>query len=296
MSREMTEVHIFWENLEKVRNTLLLNEFEFAEHLDLSGEFYKATRKRQHFLPLSCLVELASIYGFSPEDLLTSDFDLSTIIDIDNSRNTLGERYSYATFSTTIPILNIINYIEFKKGISVKVDVFKRFGLSPSCFYDSTLKTNLHLISDINFYLKSYHGLQDIEFRLMGEQFVKIMRRTKLEAPFKEARTLQDIMSIFIEVISGQLDQNYHYQIQKMTKDFAILDTVPRKRLIEELGVPADRISNEVTCLTKMGLMASVTSLYNGTKAKITKIDSLFSGGTSNKYLIDFSSCNSKLQ
>lgn len=296
MSSEVTEANIFWGNLERVRNTLLLNEFEFAEYLDVSEEFYKTRRKRQHFLPVYCLHQLASVYGFLFEDLLKSDFDVSSIINIDNSSNTLGERYSYATFSTTIPILNIINYIESEKGISVKVDVFKRFGLSSTFFNDPTLKTNLHLISDINFYLKTYHGLQDMEFRLMGEQFVKTMSRTKLETPFKEARTLQEIISIFIEDISVQLDQNYHYQISKLTEDFAVIDSIPRKRLIEELGVPADLISNEVTCLTKMGLMASVTSLYNGTKAKVTKIDSLFSGGSSNKYLIDFSTCNSKQQ
>ena len=287
----MTEVQIFWQNLDSVRRALCLKETEFAKHLDISWEFYRTSRKRQCFLPISCLSELASLYRFSPADLVKTDFDLSSIIDFDNRHNTLGERYSYATFSTSIPILNIINYLESKKGISLKVDVFKRFGLSPSFFSDSSFKTNLHLISDISFYLKTYHGLQDREFRLMGEEFVKTMRGTKLRAPFKAARSLQEIMSIFIEEISCQLDQNYHYRIQHMTKDFAIIDSVPRQRLIDELGVPADRISNEVTCLTKMGLMASITSLYNGRKAKITKVESLFSGGTSNKYLIDFTPC-----
>src|SRR5690606_1306974 len=112
MPKPSTEVEIFWKNLDNIRNIFIMSEEEFASYLDISLSVYRRKKASGYFLPFSNLHYLAKSLNLNVEELTSPEFNLTPLIEKSNANNALDERYTYAMFSSNIPILNILNYSE----------------------------------------------------------------------------------------------------------------------------------------------------------------------------------------
>lgn len=285
----LNESEIFWRNLEKIKNTLLLDDSGFAGTLGLSLKEYIKLRDSSTFLPLDCMFEFAEKMNFHLEDLMSKDFKMKTEVKKSNGEFVLGERYSYATYSEIQPLRNIINYLELVRGERAKINLIRKFQLTEEFFAQTEQKTNINLITDIVAYMDKTYRFSDSEFIGMGQRTPFVTKSTYLSDKLSHHKTVQDVVSSFFEECTHLFDQNYHYRISSMESDQAIIEAIPRNYVLDEMKIKRQDFGNEKLCLTRMGVISSMTYFKYGTNAPITKIASLQNGDMSNRYLVDLS-------
>lgn len=281
----LNENQIFWSNLEKIKDTLLLDDLEFAGALGLTFDEYLKCRKNAHYLPLNCVFEFAEKMNFHFEDLLKQEFKLN--IEKGTGKFTLGERYSYATYSEIQPIRNIISYLEMVRGMRAKINLIRKFSLTEEFFQSEQQKTNIHLITDIVRHLTQTYKFTDREFKAMGHQTPFVVKGDFLKNKLTAPKNIEDVVSTFFEECTHLFDVNYHYRIGSMVDNHAIIEAIPRKHVLEELAVDSKDFGIREVCLTRMGVISSMTYYKYGLNAPISQISSLQNGDSSNRYLMD---------
>lgn len=286
-----SELTNFWKNISLVQEALLLDDEAFALFIGLDHlEFIKC--KNRFVLPLVNLIELEDRLDFDYRKLFSEQIDVDQLINAQVATEQLSDRYSVATYSRTAPIRNILDYLKETKGIRSKIDLLKRFNLSPAFFKDENQTTNIHLISDIVQYLKFYQDLKDQEFIAMGRRTPFTLKSNVLEEKLIGKKNVQETLECFFQECTHNFDRNYIYTLQKLEKDYALIDASPRREVMEELEVDESEFGNETACLTRMGVISSVTWYKHKEFATLTKIDSIYKGGKSNRYLMDLTPFN----
>lgn len=272
--------------MERIKDSLLFSDQEFADSLGLSLKEYLKFRQAVKMLPLNCVFEFAEKMNFHFEDLLAQDFKLNSLR-IKENDIPVPERYTYATYSEVLPIRNIINYLENVRGLRAKTNLIRKFQLTEEFFNRENQKANIFLISDITTYLKKTYNFTDAEFLAMGHRTPHVVKgnflRDKLTAP----KSIEEVVSCFFEECTDLFDKNYDYKIFSMHNGQAVIDATPIKHVIEELGVGMSEFSNEEACLTRLGVLSSITWYKYGKNAPVTKIASVLDGDNSNRYLFD---------
>lgn len=281
----LNENQIFWINLEKVKIALLQNDREFAQFLGMNFTAYLKSKMTQSFLPLDCIFMCAEKLNFHFEDLLKADFKISYTPQ--GHEAAIAERYSYATYSGTRPIINIVDFLEQHRGTRAKVNLMRKFQLSENFLSDSTQKTNIFLITDIVDYLDKTYNFSNSEFLAMGQRTPIVSRSLFMNDEFLSKRTIQETLQHFIEECGPFFDKNNKYRILEMFGDYAIVEALPNKHVLEELEIRPHQFGSEKHCLTRTGVFSSITWHKYHTYAKVKKIASLYEGASSNKYLFD---------
>lgn len=286
----LNENQIFWNNMERIKDTLLFTDSELAISLGLSPELYLKFRQSAHMLPLNSVFEFAEKMNFHFEDLLTENFKLSLFCHKETEMP-LPERYSFATYSEIRPIRNIINYLENVRGLRAKTNLIRKFQLTEEFFNRENQKVNIFLISDITSYLKKTYNFTEAEFIAMGHRTPHVIKGSFLKDKLSTQDNIEDIVSCFFEECTQLFDENYDYKITGMTYGQATIDATPKKHVIEELGIiNLSDFSNEHACLTRLGVLSSITYFKYGRNAPVTKTSSVLSGDKANRYVLDMTS------
>lgn len=281
----LNENQIFWSNLEKIKDSLLLSDQKFAETLGLSYEDYVKHRQGAFFLPLDCVFEFAEKMNFHFEDLLKQEFRIK--IESATGQTLLPERYTYATYSELQPIKNIISYLELVRGFRAKVNLIRKFNLTDDIFNGSEQKVNVNLISDIVSYLNNTYKFSEKEYKAMGQQTPFVVKGDFLKNKLTAPKTIEDVVSTFFEECTHLFDKNYHYKIDNIVGNHVIIDAVPRKHVLEEMKINLTEFGSREVCLTRMGVISSMTYYKYGLNSPITQIASLQNGDSTNRYLMD---------
>lgn len=281
----LNENQIFWSNLEKIKDSLLLSDQEFAETLGLSYADYVKHRQGAFFLPLDCVFEFAEKMNFHFEDLLKQEFRIK--IESATGQTLLPERYTYATYSELQPIKNIISYLELVRGFRAKVNLIRKFNLTDDIFNGSEQKVNVNLISDIVSYLNNTYKFSEKEYKAMGQQTPFVVKGDFLKNKLTAPKTIEDVVSTFFEECTHLFDKNYHYKIDNIVGNHVIIDAAPRKHVLEEMKINLTDFGNREVCLTRMGVISSMTYYKYGLNSPITQIASLQNGDSTNRYLMD---------
>lgn len=281
----LNENQIFWSNLEKLKDSLLLDDLEFAGTLGLSYEEYLKCRKNAYFLPLNCVFEFAEKMNFHFEDLLKEEFKLN--IEKSSGHVILSDRYTYATYSEIQPLRNIISYLEMVRGMRAKINLIRKFNLTEDFFNNEQQRVNIHLISDIVRHLSLTYKFTDKEFKAMGHQTPFVVKSDFLKNKLTVPKNVEDVVSTFFEECTHLFDMNYHYKINSMVDNHVIIDATPRKHVLDELKIDRSEFGNREACYTRMGVISSMTYFKYGLNAPITQIASLQNGDTANRYLMD---------
>lgn len=285
----LNESEIFWRNLEKIKTTLCLDDQGFSITLGLTLKNYLKLREKKAFLPLDCMFEFAEKMNFHIEDLMTNDFKMKESLKNQSGEFVLGERYSYATYSETQPLRNIVNYLEMVRGERAKINLIRKFQLTEEFFSQTQQKANIHLITDIVSYLDKTYSFTDNEFMAMGQRTPFVTKNSFLKDKLTNHKNVQDVVSIFFEECTHLFDQNYHYRISSMAGDDAVIEATPRSYVLDELKVKSSEFGTEKICLTRMGVISSLTYYKYGINAPIIKISSLQNGDQSHRYHMDLS-------
>jgi hypothetical protein len=283
----LNEKQIFWNNLKRIQDSLLMNEDEFAKVLGLGTTEYNNHRKSGKLLPLNCVFEFAEKMNFHFEDLLTENFKVQSTKNVNGTFAGIPDRYAYATHSEIQPIRNIINYLEMVRGLRAKTNLIRKFQLTEDFFSNEQQKTNIFLISDIVQHLAKTYNFSTEEFIAMGHRTPFVSKSTFLHDKLSTPDTITDVVSIFFEECTHLFDKNYHYRISSMDNEQAIIEALPRKHVLKELMIKSLDFGNEKVCLTRMGVISSMSYYKYGINAPISKISSLQAGDKSNKYVLD---------
>lgn len=282
----LNETQIFWSNLDKIQDQLLLSEREFAESMGIKHRIFLTSKNKNKMLPLNALFELAEKMNFHLEDLLRSDF----VFKYDPEKNhPLMERYTIATHSQTRPIINILNYVEMTKGVRAKTNLIRKFQLSEDFIKEEKNKTNILLITDIVKYLSNNHGLLSNDFLAIGRRMPFIENNNILKDILTNHKTALDVLECFIYDCTRLFDTNCTYRICEASEEHAVVEVIPNINVVDELKINKSFFGNEEVCLTRMGNISSVMYYKYKRNAQIKKVSSIHSGNNSNKYLLDIS-------
>lgn len=285
----LNEREIFWANIEKIKNSLFLDDQEFAATIGLGLKDFLKCKKKSEFLPLNCMFEFAEKMNFHLEDIMTTNFNFKQETKTKTGKFLLDERYSYATYSETRPLRNIISYLQMVRGERAKINLIRKFQMTEDFFTQTEQKTNIFLITDIVNHLDKTYKFTDAELIRMGQRTPFTTENTFLNDRLTKHKNVQDVVASFFEECTHLFDKNYHYKISTLADEYAIIEAAPRKYVLDELKISTTDFGSEKVCLTRMGIISSMTYYKYGVNAPVSKISSLHNGDQSHRYYVDLS-------
>lgn len=287
-NEDLNECQVFWRNLETIKDSLLLDDEKFSQYLGLSYKTYKKALESKVYLPLSCVFELAERLNFHLEDLIDINFKLKTSLQNTN----LLERYSHATYSHTKSIINLINYLENCRGIRAKINLLRKFQLSEEFITNPQNKANIFLISDIVEYLKNTYRFSNEEFMAMGQRTPHASDNSFLKSKLLGHTSVQNMYAQFFDDCTHIFDQNCTYRLDSMNENYAIVASIPKKEVLEELGIKLSEFGTDAMAITRCGVISSMTWFQYGRNIPLRRISSTYDGDKYDRYLLDFASFN----
>jgi hypothetical protein len=157
----LNENQIFWANLKKIQDLLLLDGIGFSAYIGMNHQEYSYQKDSEKFLPINAVYELSEKLNFHFEDLLKPDFSLNYSPD---KKTPLAIRYDIGKHSHTRAIVNILNYVELKKGARSKINLLRKFQLAEEFIMNPENKVNYLLIADITKYLSINENFEQKNF------------------------------------------------------------------------------------------------------------------------------------
>jgi hypothetical protein len=287
------EAQIFWFNLEKIKDTLLLNDKDFSIYLGLSYPFYKKIKDSYKYPPLDCVYELSEKLNFHFEDLLDVDFKFHPP-HLTGIR--LLDKYSHATYSFTKPIMNIFDYVERTRGYRARINLLRKFQLSEDFISNEKQKANIHLITDIVEYLRSTYRFSNHEYFLMGQRTPFVSKNEFLREKLTGHKSVQSMYGQFFEECTHIFDKNLTYRLETMTSEYAVVSATPNRDVLEELRIKRDQFASNHTSLTRGGVMSSMTWFQFKQNVPIKRISSIYNGDRSDNYFLNLSIFKNKLR
>ncbi len=281
------EVIFFWKNLERIKNVLTKSDREFAKFLEISYGQYLKCKKNQVFLPLGCIYQCAEKLNFYYTDLLYDNFSLQSVVNTINNGQNLDEKYSHATYSTLRPFKNVLTYLEKEKGEQAKINLLRKFQISDKILNQPDQKTNIHLLTDAVRYLRATYQLSELDLISIGRMTPNANK--DFEIGLSTKKNAPEVVEFFLDEYAHLFDKNYTYSIEQLSNNQSIIQALPNKNVVEELGLKFSEFGSEDVCLTRMGVLSSIMWPKFKKYADVQKISSIYSGDKSHRYIIDLS-------
>lgn len=279
----LNESQIFWRNIEKVKDNQLLDDAQFAKEIQMDLKEYLKIQGSTSLLPLDVAFVFAEKFNFHFEDLFKKDFKLKA----GNSTTALLDRYTMANYSQTKPIMSIMHYLEQVRGPRAKVNVLRKFQLSEEFLQNDKHKTNIFMISDIATYIRSTFKFSDEEFIRMGQTTPFASENSFLREKLTGHTSVQKMLTYFFEECTHLFDRNFHYTIEVMNKDYAIIAAIPKKAVMEELQVDLTTFGSVPSSLSRAGVISSMTMFQYNQNAPVSKISCMYNADKYDRYLLD---------
>ncbi len=277
------EHKIFWANLNKIRDTLLLSDEQMAREVDMDPTAYTKLHGSRNLLPLDKTFALAEKYNFHFEDLLNINFKLNLL----SSPLTLLPRYSLATYSYTKTSMSIMSYLEQTRGLRAKMNVLRKFQLSEEFLLKDTNKANIHLTSDIAQYIHQTFNFSLQDLVTMGRKTPFVTENTFLRSKLTGHSDVYEMFTYFFEECTKVFDSNCHYKIESLSDDYAIIAAIPKKEVVEELGVHLRHFCSTPASYSRAGIISSMSMFQFNQNTPIKKISCLNHGDPYDRYLMD---------
>lgn len=281
----LNESQIFWHNIEKFKDNHLLDDEQFAKEIQMDLKEYLKIRGSKSLLPLDVAFVFAEKFNFHFEDLFKKDFKLKT----GTTTTALLERYTKASYSQTKPIMSIMHYLEQVRGPRAKTNVLRKFQLSEEFLQNDKHTTNIFLVSDIATYIQSTFKFSDEDFILMGQTTPFVTDNNFLRSKLTGHNSVQKMYTYFFEECTHLFDQNCHYTIEDMTKDYIIIAALPKQAVMEELEVTTKLFGSIPSSYSRAGIISSMTMFQYDQNAPVKKISSMYHGDKCDRYFLDLS-------
>jgi hypothetical protein len=281
----MIESVLFWKNIEKLKDSLLMNDQQFADELQMNLKDYLKIRGTKILLPMDKTFECAEKYNFHFEDLLKSDFKLK----LNHSPTSLLPRYTTATYSFTKTSISIMKFLEEARGLRAKTNVLRKFQVSEEFLLVDTNKANVHLTSDIAQYIHETFNFTNMDFVEMGRKTPFVTENIFLKNKLTGHKSVKNMFSYFFEDCTNVFDSNCHYRIETLNDDFVIVAAIPKKEVVEELGVRLTDFCSTPASYSRAGIISSMSMFQFKMNTPIKKISCLNHGDQYDRYLLDLS-------
>lgn len=283
----LAEKKNFWNNLGKIQIALSLSDRDFSNFLDIKHNQFLNKKRNLEFLPINCVFECAEKLNFHFEDLLHDTFDITPILSKIQDTHNLPSKYAVATYSSTRPIMNVINYIERNRGERAKTNLLRKFQTTEEFLNNINQKTNILLMSDMIRYLAETYNLKHQDFYALGRMTPFTLMNQGLINELGNKSNVYQLLDYFLDEIAHRFDKNFTYRINNISGDYAILEALPNKYVVDELNLKDFQFGNEETCCSRMGVLSSITWAKYKTFAETKKISSIYQGDQTNLYLFD---------
>lgn len=280
------ENQIFWNNLQKIKERLLFSDCEFADFLDLPFNIYLKTKERRETFSLFHMSEVADKLKIHLADFVDPNFEFNGRLFMGSQ--SLPDRYCHATFSTMRPVMNILSYIEKYLGFEAKRRLLRKFQVDDSLIFENGAKTNIHLITDFLNYLSLTNDFQTEDFIAMGQMMPEQSANSILKEKVAGSRSVEELYEILIFECTHLFDVNCTYKLVSLKNSEIIIDAIPNSHALSELSLFRDQFGSEELCHTRMGVFSSMPRLKYSCNGIAKKIESVFEGGTHNRYKINF--------
>ena len=285
----LSENIIFWKNLGKIQTVLLKTDLEFSEFLGINFSQFIKKRKSVAFLPLSCIYECAEKLNFHFKDLMSDDFNIQSILKHSQGTFSLLKRYSVADYSKTRQTVNVLDYIARTRGERAKVNLLRKFQLSEDFILNGNNNVNALLLTDITKYLADTYHLPNSEFLEIGRMTPFTSMNNDIQQELLKKNSIYETLDYFFAELAHRFDKNFSYKIVQIFNEYAIIEARPNGPVIDELEINTYQFGNEYTCMTRMGVISSITWFKFKQFANIEKITSVYQGDKTNLYKFDIS-------
>ena len=220
---------------------------------------------------------------------MREDFSVQAILKHSQGDFELLERYSVANYSKTRQTVNVLDYITRTRGERAKINLLRKFQLSEDFILNGHHNVNALLLTDITKYLADTYHLPNSEFLEIGRMTPFTSMNNDLQLELINKNNIYEILDYFFAELAQRFDKNFTYKIIKVLNDYAIIEAQPNKPVIEELEITPYQFGNEQTCMTRMGVISSITWFKFKQFANIEKMASVYQGDTTNLYKFDIS-------
>lgn len=273
----------FWKNLNHLQRVLLLSNDEFLKNVGIDSSDFEKLYLRKELLPLEIVFKLSEKFNFYAFDLFNEDFVYE-----DKKQFELLEKYRKAQYSKIRPILNILDFLRIKRGDRAVVNLMRKFQLREEFLKNPDNQANIFLITDVVSYLKDTFAFSDYEFYQMGLRTPFVDYSGAIVSEISKAPTMKEAYTYFVEELSKKFDLNFKYSISKLSDSEMIIDSTPNLDVLRELNVSNSQFGSEAVCLTRMGVISSISMINHKNPAKVEKIQSIYNGGSFNRYRVEF--------
>jgi len=277
----------FWNQLDSIQSTLLLDDVTMGEMFDLSALEFKSARKSDKSLSLEHLDILLDRAGLSIDSFFEGTYDSTQVRKkFFGDDLSLPERYTVAKYSKARTIINCLTFIELKFGTDFKNSVLRTLQLDVRFFDDPERELNINLLRDLcNLLLKL--GMKSKDFINMGRMSYQVNRTSTMGEAFGAHKRVDDLMADICENHSVKFDKNFDYFITHKRRDEISIGSRPSERVLEHLS--QDEIGSEEICLTKLGVFGSFPLYLNKVNSHALKTKCMRSGDPYYEYTVKFS-------
>ncbi|MBD65840.1 MAG: hypothetical protein CME62_11580 [Halobacteriovoraceae bacterium] len=277
----------FWQNIELIQKSLVLNEFVVADMFELKTEEFKQLRTTLVIPNINNVNMFTSNLGITIDQLFQRDQ-----LDLGQLRNkfygliyTLPAKYDYGKLSKSRTIINCLDFIEKKYGLEFKQSILNMLQIDPR-FFDSPLRTmNINVITDLCNILSEV-GLDYEELKKLGRHSYEANKETEFGQLLSQYNNVPELLEVLCGHLSLHFDRNFEYDLINCSEHQATIHCYVTEEVKDLMKV--NKVGNENICATKLGVFESFPKYLGLDFAEAKKTKSLYQGDSVNEYILEF--------
>jgi hypothetical protein len=267
----------FWGDLERVRESMGLGDWEFSHYLGIKAHEYVRARRDRRGLPTRSVFRLTDHLPLSFDQFVRGEIDFDAISAHAHGNTAyLPEKYLIGARSKRRTTLNIIGYLEAFYGWREKYAVLRRFHMHVHAFRDPDALINVHFVSDLCTHLLA-NGYSARTLFEMGTYSTAMNREGPVGIALAQERDLPSLYErVVIGGLIGRFDENFDYRIQALSRDELVLKITFREEAQDALKVK--RFGNSSICTMRDGVAAAMPAYIGHRQAQAVHVACLHRG------------------
>ncbi len=260
-----------WEVISEIQSSLFLNHNQIAELLGFTGNHFCRLKAKRGPLPADRCLEFVKRLGIPYSALFNGSIDYRVLTrNYFNDEPELPHKYKVGAFGKRRTVINIIEYVAGIRGREYKKALLNHFQMRDDLFLDPNQNINNRFIVDLCDYLVKRGGFTEKDLFEMGKYSFTTNKNNHLGQALSLSPTPS---AVYEQVIEDKkilhYDSNFHYIIQKMKKDFCIINIKDNEEVTNILKTK--KLGSYYLSVAKAGVFASMP-VYAGFDPSVVKI------------------------
>lgn len=278
----------FWVVLNRIQGTLRLKDAHMAELMRMTEKEFRRLKNRRIEPRVPAGMALAHALNIGFDSLILNNIDYVALErHFYGESSYIPEKYTVAAQSHRRTVINLLNFIEMRRGWEMRQQTLRRFQLSESMFAEPDALINLRLPVDISEWLYKQFPNERF-FYDMGKNSFETHSRSVVGEELRSSRNLRELFEMmFAGVAEKYIERNLKWVLTTKHYPIYTIEGTPSEELRSALGDQIYR--SHATCLVRKGFISSIACYLGHPAQTVTKTACLAHGDSSCKFSVDLS-------